>query len=169
MSLVSIREAKPDDAVQIIAYIHRLDAEPDSMIPRAPGEFQVTVEQEQQLLAGYSATDNSAYFVAEVEGRIAGILTCEGGKRRATRHCASFGMSVAVEERNKGVGTALLRHLIEWAKGTGIKRLELEVYAHNAPAIHLYRKFDFVEEGKREDAFFQHGRFIDGLLMARKI
>ena len=165
-----IREAKPDDAAQLITYIQRLDAEPDSMIPRAPGEFQFTVEQERKLLAEYLAADNSAYFVAEVEGRIVGILSCDGGRRQATRHNASFGMSVVSEERNNGIGTALLSHLIKWAKDTGIlSRLELQVYAHNAPAIHLYRKFDFIEEGKRQSAYFQHGKFIDGLLMARKL
>ena len=165
-----IREAKPDDADQLITYIQRLDAEPDSMIPRAPGEFQVTVEQERKLLSDYLAVDNSAYFVAEVEGHIVGILSCDGGRRQATRHNASFGMSVSRVERNNGIGTALLSHLVEWATDTSIlSRLELEVYAHNAPAIHLYRKFDFVEEGKRESAYFQHGRFIDGLLMARKL
>ena len=140
------------------------------MIPRAPGEFQITVEQEQRLLADYLAVENSAYFVAEVEGLIVGVLTCEGGTRSATRHNASLGMSVAREARNHGIGTALLGHLVEWAKHTGIlSRLELEVYVHNAPAIHLYRKFDFVEEGKRQSAYFQHGKFIDALLMARKV
>lgn len=167
---MTIREATPDDAAQLIAYVQTLDAEPDSMIPRAPGEFQVTVEQERQLLAEYAAKDNSIYLVAEIEGRIVGVLSCDGGTRQATRHNASFGISVAKEERNKGIGTALLSHLVKWAKGTGIiRRLELEVYAHNAPAIHLYRKFEFIEEGQRHNAYWQHGECIDGVLMARQL
>lgn len=165
-----IREAKPDDADQIIAYVPRLDAEPDSMIPRALGEFQITAEQEQVLLASYLERENSAYFVAESADRLIGILICEGGTRLATRHNASLGMSVAREERNNGIGTALLGHLIAWAQDADIlNRLELEVYAHSAPAIHLYRKFGFVEEGKRLNAYFQHGRFIDGIFMARQL
>ena len=43
---MTIREAAPDDAEQLVAYIHRLDSEPDSMIPRGPGEFLMTVEAE---------------------------------------------------------------------------------------------------------------------------
>lgn len=163
-----VREAVPGDAEELVAYIHRLDAEPDPMIPRAPGEFLMTVEGERALLAEYAASDNSLYLVAEMDGRLVGSLSCTGGKRRATRHNAGFGMSVAPEWRNKGIGTALLSRLVAWAESTGIlRRLELEVYAHNAPAIHLYRKYGFVEEGRRQRGYFQHGRWVDGILMAR--
>ena len=165
---MTIREAQPDDAEELIAYIHRLDDEPDSMLPRAPGEFLMTAEQERILLAEYAASDNAIYLVAVVDGIIVGSLSGSGGKRQAMRHTADFGLSVTSEWRGQGIGTALLGRLIEWAEGTGIvRRLELEVYAHNDPAIHLYRKFGFVEEGRRRQAFFQQGRFIDGILMAR--
>jgi RimJ/RimL family protein N-acetyltransferase len=165
---MTIREAVPGDAEELVAYIHRLDSEPDSMIPRGPGEFLVTVEQERALLTEYAASDNAVYLVAEADGHVVGCLSCTGGKRRATRHNADFGMSVAPEWRNKGIGMALLSRLVAWAEGTGIlRRLELEVYAHNAPALHLYRKFGFIEEGRRQRGYFQSGRFIDGILMAR--
>jgi len=165
---MTLREATPDDAEELVAFIHRLDAEPDSMLPRAPGEFLMTADDERALLSKYAASDNSVYLVAEAEGRIVGSLSCTGGSRLATRHNADFGVSVAPEWRNKGVGTALLGRLVEWAEASDvIRRLELEVYAHNAPALHLYRKFGFVEEGRRRKAYFQHGAFIDGILMAR--
>jgi len=165
---ITIREAVPDDAEELVAYIHRLDDEPDPMVPRPPGEFLMTVDQERALLAEYAASDNSVYLIAEAEGRLVGSLSCTGGKRRATRHNADFGMSVAPEWRNQRIGTALLSRLVEWAEDTEIiRRLELEVYAHNAPALHLYQKFGFAEEGRRQRGYFQHGRFIDGILMAR--
>jgi len=165
---MTIREATPDDAEELVAYIHRLDSEPDPMIPRGPGEFLMTVDGERALLAEYAASDNAVYLVAEADGHVVGCLSCTGGKRRATRHNADFGMSVAPEWRSQGIGTALLSRLVEWAEGTDIlRRLELEVYAHNAPALHLYHQFGFVEEGRRQQAYFQGGRFIDGILMAR--
>jgi ribosomal protein S18 acetylase RimI-like enzyme len=37
----------------------------------------------------------------------------------------------------------------EWARGHGLRKLCLEVFAHNGPAIGLYRKCGFVEEGRR--------------------
>ena len=163
-----IREALPDDAQQIITLIQRLVTEPDITLPLSPGEFQITEEQERRFLSDYLEADNSIFLVAEIEGQIIGVLNCDGGKRQATRHTASTGMSVAREWRNMGVGTALKRHLIEWAKSTGIiKRLEMEVYAHNIPNIRLNSKLGFVEEGRRQKAYFQHGQFIDSIIMAR--
>ena len=47
------------------------------------------------------------------------------------------------------MGSALLAAEIEWARERGLHKLSLGVFAHNAGAIALYRKFGFVEEGRR--------------------
>jgi ribosomal protein S18 acetylase RimI-like enzyme len=60
-----------------------------------------------------------------------------------------IGMAVAREWRGRGVGSALLTAAIEWARERGLHKLSLSVFAHNAAAIALYRKFGFVEEGRR--------------------
>ena len=62
---------------------------------------------------------------------------------------AELGMAVAREWRGRGVGSALLAAAIEWAREHGLHKLCLGVFAHNAAAIALYRKFGFVEEGRR--------------------
>ena len=58
-------------------------------------------------------------------------------------------MAVAREWRGRGVGLELLAAAIEWARERGLHKLSLGVFAHNAAAIALYRKFGFVEEGRR--------------------
>jgi len=58
-------------------------------------------------------------------------------------------MAVAREWRGRGVGSALLAASIEWAKEHGLHKLSLGVFAQNAAAIALYRKFGFLEEGRR--------------------
>jgi putative acetyltransferase len=58
-------------------------------------------------------------------------------------------MAVAREWRGRGVGSALLAAAIEWAHDRGLHKLSLGVFAHNSAAIELYRKFGFVEEGRR--------------------
>jgi hypothetical protein len=74
---MTIREAWPDDAEQIIAHVQRLAEETNITLPLAPGEFHFTMEQERNLLAEYMAADNSLFIVAEVEGQIVGVLTCD--------------------------------------------------------------------------------------------
>jgi RimJ/RimL family protein N-acetyltransferase len=60
-----------------------------------------------------------------------------------------IGMAVAREWRGRGVGSALVAAAIEWARKRGLHKLSLSVFPHNAAAIALYRKFGFVEEGRR--------------------
>jgi RimJ/RimL family protein N-acetyltransferase len=60
-----------------------------------------------------------------------------------------IGMAVARPWRGRGVGSALLAAAIEWARERGLHKLSLSVFPHNAAAIALYRKFGFVEEGRR--------------------
>jgi len=60
-----------------------------------------------------------------------------------------IGMLVAREWRGRGVGSALLAAAIEWARERGLHKLSLGVFAHNAAGLALYRKYGFVEEGRR--------------------
>jgi RimJ/RimL family protein N-acetyltransferase len=163
----TIREAQPSDAKQLIAYVQRLAEEPDVDIPLAPGEFNLTVEEEKQILADRMASDNSIMLVAEVGGQIVGQLGCKGGKRKATRHVVTLGMSVHRGWRNQGIGSALMARAIEWAKSTRlVTRIELNVFVRNEMAIHLYEKFGFQVEGRRRRAVYLDGEFVDDYIMA---
>ena len=71
-----------------------------------------------------------------------------------------LGMAVAREWRGRGVGSALLTAAIEKARADGLHKLSLEVFPHNEAGIALYRKFGFVEEGRR----IKHYRRANGEL-----
>lgn len=164
---VTIREAHPSDAKQLIAYVQHLAEEPDIDIALAPGESNLSVEEEEQILADRMASDNSIMLVAEVGGQIVGQLGCKGGKRRATRHAVTMGMSVRRGWRNQGIGSALMARAIEWARSTGVvTRIELNVFARNEMAIHLYEKFGFQVEGRRRRAIYHAGEYVDDYVMA---
>jgi len=62
---------------------------------------------------------------------------------------AEIGMAVAREWRGRGVGSALMAVGIEWARERGLHKLCLSVFPHNDAGIALYKKFGFVEEGRR--------------------
>lgn len=163
----TIREAQPSDAEQLIAYVQHLAEEPDVDVPLAPGEFNLTVEEEEGILADRMASDNSIMLVAEVGGRIIGQLGCRGGKRRAVRHAVTLGMSVGKGWRNQGIGAALMARAIEWARNSGIvTRIEVKVYVRNEVAIHLYEKFGFQIEGRRRAPICHDGEHVDDYIMS---
>ena len=64
---------------------------------------------------------------------------------------------------------AILAALIDLAENwLGLTRLELTVYADNAAAIGLYRKFGFVAEGTHVGYALREGVMVDALAMARR-
>jgi ribosomal protein S18 acetylase RimI-like enzyme len=84
-------------------------------------------------------------FVAVAAGEIVGSLSVEVSRFGF----GNLAMAVARQWRGRGVGSALLAAAIEWARERGLHKLTLMVFPHNAAAIALYRKFGFIEEGRR--------------------
>jgi len=83
-------------------------------------------------------------------------------------HVAGLGMGVHDAWTGRGVGAALLEALIDSADNwLGIRRLQLTVYADNAPAIALYRRFGFEIEGTHRAYALRDGRYVDAHAMAR--
>jgi len=164
---IQIREACPDDAAGLIAYLTALAAEPGIYLELSPGEFTLTVDQERQILTEYAEADNSLFLVADAAGTIAGNLNLRGGRRRANRHVCTLGMAVTKGWRRQGIGSLLLKKALDWAQtNPTVRRLELNVFAENEIAVHLYQKFGFNIEGTRRQALYRNGRFHDDYIMA---
>ena len=98
-------------------------------------------------------------FVAEEDGQIVGWCDALPGTVSAgTAHIGHLGMGVLKSQRGKGIGRRLIEATIAGAMAVGLEKIELSVYASNKPAIALYRRFGFREEGKR-----LRGRLVDGI------
>lgn len=101
----------------------------------------------------------------EVVGNL-GLHTSPNRPRR--RHVGQIGMAVRDDWQGQGIGTALMQAAIDLADNwLNLKRLELEVFADNAPAIRLYEKCGFKIEGTLVDFAFRDGQYVDTYLMAR--
>ncbi len=68
-------------------------------------------------------------------------------KRLSPAHAEVKSMHTAHDSRRMGVGTAMLRHIIDAAREMGMTRLSLETgsWAYFEPARALYRRQGFVE------------------------
>lgn len=121
-------------------------------------------------LAGQNAANQAdLHLVADVDGVVvgsAGLHPCGVALRR--RHAMSLGMSVDLAWQRRGVGSALMAGLCMYAdRWVGVLRLELTVFADNAPALALYRKFGFEVEGLHRGYAMRDGDYVDTYCMAR--
>ncbi|EFH6610314.1 N-acetyltransferase [Escherichia coli] len=107
-------------------------------------------------------------LVACIDGIVVGHLFIEAYQGPRRSHVATFGICVDSRWHNRGVASALIHELIEmcdnWLR---IDRIELTVFADNAPAIAVYKKFGFHIEGTGKNYAFRNGEYIDAYYMAR--
>lgn len=162
--LFHIRRAVPADAPAVLRYARELFEEPGLGVGYSPGEFQKTVEEEEEFLASHD-TPNKLVLVATDGEEVIGLLNFAGGEWARTRHAGTFGITVAKAWRGRGVGSALLGRLLDWARANPvIERVGLEVFATNHAAQRLYRRFGFHLEGRRRAAIRLGDRRIDVLV-----
>jgi [ribosomal protein S18]-alanine N-acetyltransferase len=127
--MVEFRRMKAEDVPEI----SRLEREAFSM-PWSEEDFE-----------GMIRSENARYYVAEKDGVILGgcglyIVLEEGSITNVV---------IRREARNQGVGTELMRHMMEMCGRDGVKAFTLEVRVSNKAAIHMYEKVGFVSEGIR--------------------
>lgn len=78
-----------------------------------------------------------------------------------------YNMAVREEARGSGVGKMLLKKLIDYGVNNGRKKFLLEVRIGNKPAIALYKKMGFTEDGIRP-GFYDEPK-EDALLMSLEV
>ena len=114
--------------------------------------------------------DTQITLVATVAGEVVGNIGLTRFTRPRRAHVGEIGMGVRDDWQGKGVGTALLQAALDLADNwLGLRRIELNVYADNEPAIALYRKFGFEVEGTHRAYSIRNGVYVDSLSMARLI
>ncbi len=127
--MITYRRMTPED----VPFISKLEKETFSM-PWPADSFLEMISKK-----------DARYYVAEEDGRIlggCGVLMI-AGEGNITN------VAIAPEARNKGIGTAMLRHLMAEGDREGLTAYTLEVRVSNAAAIHVYEKLGFVPAGIR--------------------
>lgn len=91
--------------------------------------------------AHYLADPGSHFWVAELEGRVAGMV---GLERLSEEEGELRRMSVSPTARRQGIGWGLLQTVERFCRQQGYLRLSLSTVTQLQPAIAMYRKNGFV-------------------------
>jgi ribosomal-protein-alanine N-acetyltransferase len=161
-----VRPAEPADAEALVALGRAVGSEPGGWL-LTTSDWR-SAGDERRYLKAIRRYPNAAVFVAESdEGEIVGRLSLSRDQHPSSSHVADLGLMVAAGWRRQGIGRALLEAAVEWARGAGVRKLELHVFPHNGAAIKLYESFGFEREGYRKQHYRRStGDYVDAILMA---
>lgn len=130
----TIRKATPEDMTAVLELIHELatfEKEPDAVI----------ISSEDLKRDGFGDSPAFTCFVAEVNDRIEGMALFY------FRYSTWKGKTVHLEDlvvrenmRGKGLGNALYKRVIQFAKEEGVKRTEWVVLDWNTHARDFYQR-----------------------------
>ena len=160
-----IRSARPGDARALSRLLDAIAAEAEVTLLMRPGE--ISAREWRRRIAAAAERDTSLFLCAWLGERLVGDLGMVADAHPASSHVLVVGMSVARDCRGMGIGGAMLERALEWAGELGALKVELSVFAHNAPAISFYERHGFAREGLRKRQLVRAGEYHDEVLMAR--
>ncbi len=131
---------------------------------------QATFETQAPAWEGWDRTHLPvARLVGRVADEIAGWAALSAvSQRKAYAGVAEVSVYVAAGSRGRGIGRALLTHLITESEKNGIWTLQAVVFPENAATVALHRGCGFREVGRRERISKLNGLWRDTVLLERR-
>jgi len=105
---------------------------------------------------------NSHYFVVRENDEIVGFA----GILIIIDETHIMNIVVKKNKRNLGIGSLLLKYIIDYSEKNKISSITLEVNENNIPAIKLYEKYNFQKVGLRKKYY---NNTDDALIMTLKL
>jgi RimJ/RimL family protein N-acetyltransferase len=129
---------------------------------------RVGKEKRERLLATIR-DQRSLSIVARVPGvkEIVGHLSLSlPGDVQKVRHVRDLSILVVDGYREQGVGTALMRYAVDWArKKEGVEKIHLGVFSTNSRALRVYQAIGFEIEGVLKRQYLIRGEYVDEIVM----
>lgn len=130
-------------------------------------EYPSAMQDEKTWISDFLDNPSRILLVAEIDGEVVGNIDFQAGTRKRLRHVGEFGMSVLPSFRGRGIGALLLSSLVEWARNhSEIEKINLRVLSNNKTAISMYKKYGFIEVGRRVNEIkYEDGSYADEIHM----
>jgi RimJ/RimL family protein N-acetyltransferase len=166
-SVVRLRSPMEDDAQTLIDYLAVVREQTENLMV-GPSDPLPTLEWERDWIRSHLDRPRSLQVMAEADGRMVGLSSVHADQRYRASHRGEIGISVLAAWCGRGLGTVLMRELIDWAgRCDGLDVLRLGVFADNPRAIRLYEKVGFARDGQRRwNARRGPGRYVDEIVMS---
>lgn len=166
---ILIRYIKVGDTQILLDYFNTLSKEKTFI--RFQGE-EITLSEEEKyvksILDGLSKNKIVKLLVFNKE-KLIGVADVKA-EDRISSHVGVFGITVAKEFRDKGIGKILMKIVLNEAKKIKkLKIITLGIFFENKTAMKMYKKFGFNEYGKLPGGVFHRNRYTDHIYMFKNI
>ncbi len=167
--LVELRPASKDDAASLRALM--VDPEVSRLTGSVHSDDESshegwTVEQLEEVYEGWAAADDRIVWV--IVERATGEVVGEAVLNELDPGNRSCGFRIWISGASgRGLGTEATRLAVfHGFDDQRLNRIELEVYAFNPRARHVYEKVGFAHEGTRREALLYNGEGVDAHIMS---
>ncbi len=161
----SIRKALPADAEKL--------ADAERAIAKLPGRLasrphELRDEAFREKILKLSKSNSGIYLVVEDKGGIVGHALLDPLDLEVTAHVVRLTIAIHEGFEGMGYGKTLMTELIAWSvSNAALEKIELQVRSSNERAIALYKRFGFVEEGRKIKRLkLGPDRYLDDVYMA---
>jgi RimJ/RimL family protein N-acetyltransferase len=114
--------------------------------------------------------EHNLFLVATVSEQVVGILALiDTLLCGAAEPSLAVGVHLVRDWRGRGIGSAMLRYGMRWAKEHGYQRLEADIFTTNKRSVHLFDKAGFREETCRRRSVQVWAHQINEVILARTL
>jgi L-amino acid N-acyltransferase YncA len=160
MGEVSLRPATPDDAAAICTIYNQGIEDRIAMLET---ELRTPEERREWMAA---RAPRHPVVVATDDGPVVGWGSLNAfNPRPAYDNVADLSVYVERAWRGRGVGKALLQHLLGLARHLGYHKMVLATFPYNDAGLALYRRMGFSPVGVYHEQGTLDGRWVDVLIM----
>lgn len=163
---MTLRTATPADAQAIKAIMKPVVEETTATfasVERSVADWAALIEARLK--------DGSAFYVAEVDGKVAGYATYEQfrSSNNGYRHTMEHSVYLSDAAQGRGYGRILLITIEEHAREAGHKSMIGVIDADNTASIAFHEALGYKEVGRIPQSGFKFDRWLDALFMQKML
>ena len=161
--IIIFRYPKKGDAEKLMNHMNTTIHDKEYLAKQKKITKQESVKLLREIIKDVRKAKN-IHILIEMDGKIAGYSSVTVNELDAAKHTAKIHISIFKKIRDMGIGTKLIKTLIEHSKLLKIKILQINVFELNKRAIHVYEKIGFKCVGRIPKGRNHYGKYCDLLI-----
>ncbi|WP_300280449.1 GNAT family N-acetyltransferase [Peptacetobacter sp.] len=159
-----IRNAIGSDAESVVNFF-KIASDETENLSFSSEEFNIIPFQEKMVISTFNKSEKSIMLLGFIDDVLCCVAELFSPKEARLSHNAEYSITVLKKFWDIGIGNAITKNIINFAKSKNIKNITLSVRGENSAAINLYKKYDFNIIGIKKNYIQINEKYDDEILM----